>query len=341
MELQLNHLTDRELLTATKVASQHEKAATYSLLLHLIEVDQRNAYSIGPYSSLFDYVVRALGYSESQASERVNAARLIRENQIAKAHIESGALSLSNAAKIQRFMNYERKLNRRLPGDARTQLILGSLGKSKREVERFLISQSSEPVSRLMQERIRVITPTQSELKIMISNDTEAKIARARELVRTASISDLLDLALDALIDKKERSLGKTGPEKSQSSKNKSIENKSSVAPQVDEINKTPPETKPEKSEKYVITRASRFIPMKLRQELFQRSGGRCEWRDPITRERCPSQAFIEVDHIIPYAFGGAAVSGNLRHFCWAHNQRAAIEAGIGFENKNNSLKKS
>ena len=335
MEHKLNDLTDTELLNATKVASQKEKAATYSLLLHLIEVDERKAYSIGPYSSLFDYVVKALSYSETQASERIHAVRLMRENKIAKEHIESGALSLSNAAQIQRFMNHERKLNRRLPERIRSDLILGSLKKSKREVERFLISQASEPVVNVMQERLRMITPTQSELKIIISKETEEKIKRAKELVRIVSITDLLDLALDALIEKKERSLGKLSPEKTRSSETQTVSKN-----EVGHPNETLPETKPEKSEKYVITRASRFIPMRLRRELFQRSGGRCEWSDPITGDRCPSYAFIEVDHIIPYALGGPTAEGNLRHLCRAHNQRAAIEAGLGFDQKTIQLRK-
>jgi hypothetical protein len=327
LDLNFKNLTDAELLSATKNASQKEKAATFALLLHLIEVDQRKAYSRGPHSSLFDYVVRALGYSESQASERINAVRLIRENKVAKEHIESGALSLSNAAQIQRFMNHERRLSRKLPERARTDVILECLKKSKREVERYLISQSSEPVKMVMQEKVRILTPTQTELKIVISTETEAKITRARELVRAVSISDLMDMALDALIEKREKSLGKVDPKNLRRSESETLE-------QVEfkDRSESPlPETKPERSEKYVITRASRFIPMKLRQELFRRSGGRCEWVDPETHERCRAHAFIEVDHIIPYALGGATAPQNLRHLCRAHNERAAIDAGLGF----------
>ena len=72
---ELKKLSDLELLEFTGRAAKNEKAATLVLLEHLLEVDVRRAFAADAYSSLFDYVVRGLKYSESQAAERVSAVR--------------------------------------------------------------------------------------------------------------------------------------------------------------------------------------------------------------------------------------------------------------------------
>src|SRR6185437_15510137 len=74
----ISDLSDQELHARTLVAASKEKAATLALLDYLAEVDIRRLYSAQAYSSLWEYVHKALGYSESQASERVAAMRLMR-----------------------------------------------------------------------------------------------------------------------------------------------------------------------------------------------------------------------------------------------------------------------
>ncbi|NDG84051.1 MAG: hypothetical protein EBX52_03315, partial [Proteobacteria bacterium] len=100
-------LTDEQLLGQTRSLAQAEKGATLALLEYLNAVDARRAYAIGAYSSLFDYVVRGLGYSEAQASERVNAVRLMTQNPEVKLHLQSGAMNLTIAAQVQRFISQE------------------------------------------------------------------------------------------------------------------------------------------------------------------------------------------------------------------------------------------
>ncbi len=102
------NFTDLELLDLTKTAAKNEKAATLVLLTHLEEVDKRRAYATDAYSSLFDYVVRGLGYAEGQAAERVSAVRLMREVPEVKTHIEEGNLTQTSAALIHRHLRAEK-----------------------------------------------------------------------------------------------------------------------------------------------------------------------------------------------------------------------------------------
>ena len=56
-------LPDVVLLEKTYAASKTEKTATLDLLEYLVEVDARRLYATQSCSSLFDFVVRCLGYS--------------------------------------------------------------------------------------------------------------------------------------------------------------------------------------------------------------------------------------------------------------------------------------
>jgi len=71
----------------------------------------------------------------------------------------------------------------------------------------------------------------------------------------------------------------------------------------------------------------SRYIPVRVADEVQKRSGGRCEYKDPVTKRRCNSRHRLELDHITPFAKEGKSVSGNIRHLCSQHNRLEAIRA--------------
>ena len=105
----LKNPSNTELWNQTKIVAQNEKAATLILLDYLAEVELRRLFAERAYSSLFEFVVRELGYSESQASERISAMRLIREVVEVKDLIQTGDLTLTTASQIQRFLKTEKK----------------------------------------------------------------------------------------------------------------------------------------------------------------------------------------------------------------------------------------
>ncbi|MDD3642947.1 MAG: HNH endonuclease signature motif containing protein [Candidatus Krumholzibacteria bacterium] len=66
-----------------------------------------------------------------------------------------------------------------------------------------------------------------------------------------------------------------------------------------------------------------RHIPVKIRDEVWRRDGGRCAFVSASGR-RCGSTWDLEVDHIVPLARGGDASPGNLRLLCAGHNRLEA-----------------
>ena len=363
-EKSLYILKDAELLMLTLHAAKTEKEATLALLDYLVEIDSRRLYAaVNACSSLFEYLVKELGFSHPAASERVNTVRLIRAVPPVKEHLETGRLTLTSAAQIQRFVNAEQKVDpkgRAVSASEKEKVVEACLGKSKREVEKTLFEKHSEPARILTQERVRAVTASRSEVKFTVSDDTLKKLKQLKDLTGDQALEKIFDQALDVLLltEKKKRGVipkqPKLGERKLKSLiKSTSLiksavkrtiapiiksqtpvaaENYAAQGPMADQTlarNKT--EIKPETSTEFANppTLNSRFIPIDLKRRVFARSKGRCEFVDRRTKMRCECTFRLQIDHIIPLAIGGETTSSNLRHLCSAHNLRMAAQAGL------------
>ena len=81
-----------------KALVKTEKSYTTKILQKLMVIERDKLYSELKYPSLFQYIVKELGYSEAEATIRVHAVRLMLKSRRAEAKIVTGKLSLSNAA---------------------------------------------------------------------------------------------------------------------------------------------------------------------------------------------------------------------------------------------------
>ena len=64
-----------------------------------------------------------------------------------------------------------------------------------------------------------------------------------------------------------------------------------------------------------------RHIPAAVRRHVWQRDGGRCCYRDPLTGRRCTSSHLLQIDHLLPVAEGGGPEPFNLNLLCAAHHR--------------------
>jgi 5-methylcytosine-specific restriction endonuclease McrA len=70
-------------------------------------------------------------------------------------------------------------------------------------------------------------------------------------------------------------------------------------------------------------TAYSRYIPQQVKDLVWKRDQGRCQYVAPDGR-RCNERGFLEFDHVQPFAKGGSSDDPqNLRLTCRAHNQWA------------------
>lgn len=99
-----------ELHEKLKYLVRTERKILTSVLEYLLEVKKRRIYAELGYSSLFNYCIKELGYSESAALRRIQALKLMEEVPEIKGKISSGALNLSTVSMAQSFFQKEKKL---------------------------------------------------------------------------------------------------------------------------------------------------------------------------------------------------------------------------------------
>lgn len=335
-------LNDAELLKLTLNAAKTEKAATLALLDYLVEVDSRRLYAtVNACSSLFDYLVKELGFSHPAAAERVNTVRLIRAVPLVKNHLESGNLTLTSAAQIQRFVNAEQKVDpkgRAVSTEKKEKVIDACLGKSKREVEKTLFEKHSEPARILTQEKVRAITAHRSEIKFSVDEVTLEKLQQFKDLAGDQPLEKIFDQALDALliIEKKKRGVveSKNPVSQSKMNPNKLTDNHAARGQPADLARikaraQSKAQAQPGVRPQSEAQLNSRFIPIDLKRIVFARSKGQCEYLDPQTKNRCHVTYPLQIDHRIHLALGGKTEATNLRHLCPVHHLRMAAQIGL------------
>jgi hypothetical protein len=328
-----NDLSDQELLQKTEVAAKNEKETTLELLKYLVQVDERRAYATLACASLFEYVNRILGYSEMQTSERVNSVRLMRAVPEAKLKIEAGHLSMSTASKVHRFLKQEQKGGKPKSNHETIAIIEKCSGQSKREVERTLFAQSSGEAL-VLKEQIRTVSDSLTELKFLVSDSTFDKLQEVKNLIGNDSLKDLFDQALDALLSQTKKKKGMepkcTFPGKlktaSASTVSEPIKNCATMTKEKRDHHQDPERSRELKDN----SARSRFIPISIKRIIISRSGNQCEFIDENSKQRCTSKHQLQFDHYpIPFARGGKNDALNLRHACFQHNQKWAMQAGL------------
>lgn len=315
--MNLKTLNDHSLHRRLLGLVREERELLTRVLDHLAEVERRRLFSDFSCSSLFDYVVYELGYSEDQAHRRIQAMRLIKSVPEVKEKLNRGSLSLTNAAKAQSlFRKTDQSSTVKRMDKANKLSVLKTIeGKSTREAERELLK--LQPSDFVSSDRTKAVSPTKSELKVVVGQKTLAKIEEVKALLgpKGADLShdELLQVMADAAIEKlSEKKFGKLRVQKAkvetEGEKAKALLGASQV----------------EKSQN------QRYISQAVKHQVWQRDGGRCT--------KCRGQRHLQYDHIRPVALGGQSDVANLRLLCFHCNQRAAFRAfGLSVMRASNS----
>jgi hypothetical protein len=164
--MNLKHLTDKALLTDTKVLATIHREVTAKLLHHLREIEHRKLYSELGYSSLFSYAVQELGFDESSASRRIKASRLLEIMPEIEEKIESGELSLSNLAKASDAF----KANDITENEKKKEIIGKIENLSMKNCEKTLIELTGKELPPPRRE-LKPITKTLNLLTVTISDE--------------------------------------------------------------------------------------------------------------------------------------------------------------------------
>ncbi len=104
------HYSNPELHERLRFLVKSERKITQEILELISLVEQRELHLQMGYSSIFDYLTKFLGYNESSAYRRMQAARLLRECPEIQESIQTGKIHLTQLAKVQTVFKSQQKL---------------------------------------------------------------------------------------------------------------------------------------------------------------------------------------------------------------------------------------
>ena len=286
------NLNNPDLVSRTKSLVAEERNLTTELIQYLREIEKRKIHLSYGYSSLHEFCVKHLGYSDGGAYRRISAMRLIKEIPEVEAKIKNGSLSLTNASMAHNFFKHEKKQNNVISDSKKIELIQKLENQSTRQTEKILVALSPNPIPK---EKVRILTVTKTEIKIILDEKTKLKLEKIKQLLSNTledqTYGELLDKMSDIVLEKIEP---------------KQVNRAS--APKLD------------------LESHTRYIPKQIKQEIKIRDENRCQFISPITGKRCEERKYLEFDHVKPFSQGGATSINNLRLTCSSHNKFEAIQ---------------
>jgi hypothetical protein len=277
------------------------------ILQHLREIERRRLYADLGYSSLFDYTVRELGFSEGQANRRITAMRMMKDLPEMEAKIAAGTLTLSNVQQAQTLIREMEKASpeSKLCKEQKLAILAKVECKSVREAQKELVSIS--PSLAMPRERERVVTEDITEVRFLMTESLKAKLEELRSLLgsdgATMSYAELFDTMTDLSIAAvKAKKFGKK---------------RSTEVPPDPEIDTDVASPSTSKAPKAPVSENPRYVPKAIKHEVWKRDRGCCT--------NCGSRKHLNYDHIQPVALGGLSSVDNLRLLCFGCNQRASV----------------
>ena len=375
----IQKMSHKELLSQTKSLVLKERSLHTQILQHLSEIKSRQLHLKMGFSSLFEYAVKELGYSEGAAYRRIQTMKLCQQVPETAQKIQEGKLSLSSASQIQTFFEKKVKQEREQKAEKspppknpltpsspqkETQQLGFSLTEKKRILQEVEGNSTRDTMKLLAQKDSSLALPTEKvrylgggkvEIRLVVDEGCQKRLESLLHLLAhknpSLSYAELLSILSQEAIQKHDPMLKKvkkstlTSPQKLASTKSPEevksmtthsrqelegeIKKLSSEVKKIQKCSEPIRTTSPQKLEKKGNpTKESRYIPSAIKNYVWQRDGGRCNYMNHQTKRQCNSTYMLQVDHIQPFAYGGSSKAENLRLSCAAHNQaRMALES--------------
>ena len=336
LDLCLDSVTDDDLLSRTTALVATSRRVEAELVAHLAEVDARALYLRDACPSMFVYATTRLGLSEAEAYLRIHAGRAARRFPAILDLLATGRIHLSAIAKLAPHLSAEnvdgllaraagrskREIEmlvaelapkpdapariRRVPAARGTELRPGGVARASETVAGAdpapVPPIASAPVPAIAPGSLTPLAPARFRVQFTASSELEAKLSRARALLRhqvpDGDLAEIVGRAVTLLLRELER--GKCAQSE-----------------------------KPRRSlEEVDVTPRSRHIPAPVRRVVWERDAAQCTFVDQ-RGFRCPARELLEFHHEAAFARGGDHDPSNVRLLCRGHNRyQAEIDFG-------------
>lgn len=314
--MDLKRLSDAALMGKLRELAADGRRNLRSFIEHLREFEDRGLAGGTKHATTFVYCTQELRLTEGEAYRRMQVAGLAARFPRVLDLIEQGGLNLTTASALAPHLNKsnfeELTAKAALMSQREVQFLVASIaprpspGDVVRPVSQAASIISTSPLdpggASSLPPRLPVVQPQRVEplssdaarIHFTATRELLDKVERARALLRHkfpfADYNDIFDEALEALL------------------MHRDPDRKATAAP------------------KREVLPDRRRIPQWVKDEVWKRDCGRCAFV-AVDGARCGETAWLEFDHVRPFAFGGRSDDvANVRLLCRAHNQRAARE---------------
>jgi hypothetical protein len=300
---------NEELLKSSSLYVQNERQAYEYTNWHFQEVQSRKLYISQGYESLYKMLIGFYKYCETSAYQRVRVINLVEELPVIAEALNAGELSITNLDKAQSFIKaYEKKNNEVLNSKEKLELIENIKNKTTLEVKEYFAR--LDPETTLPCDQIKYLSENHIQVTWTLEKEILEKINHLKSLISHENISptnyELLNLALDAAIEKVEKKKGVfENPKKSNKSERKQTQGSSQGTSKI----KT----------RVFVTKRSRYIARTIKRFALARANHQCE-HIHTDGARCPSKFQLQFDHIVPFSKGGGSNLENIQVLCRGHN---------------------
>ncbi|MGZ3771096.1 MAG: HNH endonuclease, partial [Bdellovibrio sp.] len=312
----LSKISNSDLELQLKNLVAKERKLLHVILEHIKEVDVRKIYLERAYSSLYEYLVKELGYSGSAAMRRIEAARLLKEVPTLAEKIQEGSVNLSQIGELSRALKEKEKTcGMKVSCAQKEDLVAIITGKTTQETQKELfqaldVQPKKHDGQRMQQdESIRLeITLTKVQYqKLLTCKDLAAALLFQNQ--KDSSLGSLIEALADQYLAKKIR------PEADTPTKTKVKIKTTCTKNEVKFTAETVSET-----ERVVKSRGNKTLTAKTRKAVLSRDLC-CQFKDQKTGRQCKSTYALEVDHRTSRWAGEDHSIENLQVLCFYHNQ--------------------
>jgi hypothetical protein len=153
------------------------------------------------------------------------------------------------------------------------------------------------------------------------------KLEELKNLLARQNFEGRMDVLIDQLAD-----IALNKYKTASVSKPASVSKSASVAKVTSDLKptaQTPAPGMPSPNEKTSPSKRSRYIPVRIRRQVLLRDQNGCTYKDPKTGRVCGSRHGLQLDHIMPFSWGGEHSVDNLALRCGAHNRYCAEQMGL------------
>lgn len=295
----VRQISDEQLHRNLMCLKSKESHIIACIVSHLEEVFRRRLFARHKCSSIYDYCIRVLGYSNGEAHRKISACKLATQCSEVKSSIAKGELSLSNAASVQVFLNQNK------------------LGSEKAKNSRGEIGPRTKPLNPVhIINRVKNKSTRECEVELeKIAKENHISIPERRPRRRNFGEKIFLRVYLER--EKVDLLKTRLNIKCDQELIEELIAEKLNVtAPKNDVLSRS--RNLPSQRSRNLPSQRSRSISPSRKSIVFKRAQNKCE--------NCGSKHYLQIDHRLSVAKGGSNNEENLRVLCRPCNQRAAIE---------------